>query len=102
MTAIFALIIFGAAMLMGSGNAAFFSFGPLLPAIAIKLSIPASALVLPLQLAASMGRAASPIAGVIVAIAGVAGISPIELAKRNTLPLIGGILFLLLYHLVVG
>ena len=101
-TAIFALIIFGAAMLMGSGNAAFFSFGPLLPAIAIKLSIPASALVLPLQLAASMGRAASPIAGVIVAIAGVAGISPIELAKRNTLPLIGGILFLLLYHLVVG
>lgn len=57
-------------------------------------------LILPLQLAASMGRAASPIAGVIVAIAGVAGVSSVELARRNTFPLIGGIVFLILYHLI--
>lgn len=95
---LFALIIFSAAMMMGSGNAAFFSFGPLLPDIATQLGMTAVALVLPLQLAASMGRAASPIAGIIVAIAGVAGVSPIDLAKRNTLPLTGGILFLLIYH----
>ena len=100
--AVFALIIFGAAMLMGSGNAAFFSFGPLLPGIAGQLGMPVYSLVLPLQLAASMGRAASPIAGVIVAIAGVAGVSPIELAKRNTLPLVGGILFLIVYHFVTS
>lgn len=100
--ALFALIIFGAAMLMGSGNAAFFSFGPLLPDIATQLGMTAVALILPLQLAASMGRAASPIAGVIVAIAGVAGVSPIDLAKRNTLPLVGGILFLLIYHLLTA
>lgn len=98
--ALFALIIFSAAMLMGSGNAAFFSFGPLLPGIAGQLGMPTYALILPLQLSASMGRAASPIAGVIVAIAGVAGVSPIELAKRNTLPLIGSILFLIAYHFV--
>lgn len=91
-------IIFGAAVLMGSGNAAFFSFGPLLPGIASQLGLPAYAMVLPMQLAASMGRAASPIAGIIVAIAGVAGVSPIELAKRNTLPLLGGVSFLMLYH----
>ena len=87
-------------MLMGSGYAAFFSFGPLLPGIAGQLGMPAYSLVLPLQLSASMGRAASPIAGIIVAIAGVAGVSPIELAKRNTLPLIGSILFLKAYHLI--
>lgn len=98
--AVFSLIIFGAAMLMGSGNAAFFSFGPLLPTIAGQLGMPAFSLVLPLQLAASMGRAASPIAGIIVAIAGVAGVSPIELAKRNTLPLVGSILFLIAYHFI--
>ncbi|WP_418696302.1 C4-dicarboxylate transporter DcuC [Bacteroides sp.] len=98
--AVFALIIFGAAMLMGSGNAAFFSFGPLLPGIARQLGMPAYSLILPLQLSASMGRAASPIAGIIVAIAGVAGVSPIELAKRNTLPLIGSILFLIGYHFI--
>lgn len=98
--AVFALIIFGAAMLMGSGNAAFFSFGPLLPDIATQLGLPVFALVLPLQLAASMGRAASPIAGVIVAIAGVANVSSVELARRNTFPLVGGIIFLILYHLI--
>lgn len=98
--AIFTLIIFGAAMLMGSGNAAFFSFGPLLPDIATQLGLPVFSLILPLQLAASMGRAASPIAGVIVAIAGVAGVSSVELARRNTFPLIGGIVFLILYHLI--
>lgn len=98
--AVFALIIFGAAMLMGSGNAAFFSFGPLLPGIATQLGLPVFALVLPLQLAASMGRAASPIAGIIVAIAGVAGVSPVELARRNTFPLVGGIIFLIFYHLI--
>ena len=98
--AVFTLIIFGAAMLMGSGNAAFFSFGPLLPGIATQLGLPVFSLILPLQLAASMGRAASPIAGVIVAIAGVAGVSSVELARRNTFPLIGGIVFLILYHLI--
>lgn len=98
--AVFTLIVFSAAMLMGSGNAAFFSFGPLLPDIALRLGLPAYVLVLPLQLAASMGRAASPIAGVIVAIAGVAGISPIDLAKRNSLPLTGSILFLIGYHFI--
>lgn len=97
---VFALIIFGAAMLMGSGNAAFFSFGPLLPGIATQLGLPVFALILPLQLAASMGRAASPIAGVIVAIAGVAGVSSVELARRNTFPLVGGIIFLIFYHLI--
>ncbi|MDF9831394.1 C4-dicarboxylate transporter DcuC [Parabacteroides sp. PF5-6] len=94
------LIVFGAAVLMGSGNAAFFSFGPLLPNIAKQLGLPVSAMVLPMQLSASMGRAISPIAGVIVAIAGIAGVSPMELAKRNALPLTGSLIFLLAYHFI--
>lgn len=97
---IFAIVVFGAAVLMGSGNAAFFSFGPLLPLVATRIGLPAFALVLPLQLSASMGRAASPIAGIIVAIAGVGGVSPMELAKRNMIPLTGGFLFLLAYHFI--
>lgn len=97
---IITLIIFGAAVLMGSGNAAFFSFGPLIPNIAKQLGLPVYSMVLPMQLSASMGRAVSPIAGIIVAIAGVAGVSPMELAKRNAMPLTGGIVFLLLYHFI--
>ncbi|MDL2304356.1 C4-dicarboxylate transporter DcuC [Bacteroides sp. OttesenSCG-928-D19] len=92
------VIIFAAAVLMGSGNAAFFSFGPLLPGIAGQLGLPAHAMVLPMQLSASMGRAISPIAGVIVAIGGVAGVSPMELAKRNAIPLTGSAIFLVAYH----
>ena len=98
---LFTVMIFSAAMLMGSGNAAFFSFGPLLPEMAQRLGMPAISLVLPMQLASSMGRAASPIAGIIVAIAGVVGASPIDLAKRNTLPLIISIASLLVFHFIV-
>lgn len=85
--AVFALIIFCAAMLMGSGNAAFFSFGPLLPGIAGQLGMPAYSLVLPLQLSASMGRAASPIAGIIVAIAVWRVYRPLNWQRETPCPL---------------
>jgi DcuC family C4-dicarboxylate transporter len=98
---VFIILIYSAAILMGSGNAAFFSFGPLLPNIALQLHLPVYALVLPMQLASSMGRASSPISGIIVAIAGVAGISSIDLAKRNAIPLAGGVVFLMFYHFII-
>ncbi len=98
---VFTVIIYAAAVLMGSGNAAFFSFGPLMPGIASQLNVPTYVMVLPSQLASSMGRSASPIAGVIVAIAGVAGVSPMELAKRNLVPLTLSVVFLITYHLLV-
>ena len=94
-------IIFLAAMLMGSGNAAFFSFGPLLPGIAGQFGMPAVSMIVPMQLAASMGRATSPIAGVIVAICGVAGVSPMDLAKRNTPPLVVGVIALTVIHFIL-
>ncbi len=94
------ILLFFAAMLMGSGNAAFFSFGPLAPKIAEQFGMSAVSMVLPMQLCSSMGRATSPIAGIIVAISGVAGVSPIDLAKRNTIPLLGGMLFLISYHFI--
>ena len=95
------ILIFLAAMLMGSGNASFFSFGPLIPSISHKLGIAPVDMVLPMQLSASMGRATSPIAGVIIAIAEVAGVSPFELAKRNMIPLGGALLFMLCYNYLI-
>ncbi len=97
-TIVMSILIFLAAMLTGSGNAAFFSFGPLIPDVAVKLGLKSWEMILPMQLAASMGRATSPIAGVIVAIAGVAGVSPVDVAKRNLLPLAGGLVFLQIFH----
>lgn len=95
------VIVFLAALLMGSGNAAFFSFSPLIPGIASQVGMPAVNMVLPSQLAASMGRAASPIAGVIVAISAIAGVSPLDLAKRN-LPIMAiCAIFLNILHYVI-
>lgn len=75
------------AIIMGSGAAPFFAFGPLTPAVAAKLGVPTLTLLLPMELATSIGRASSPVCGALIAIAGTAGITPIRLAKR-TAPLL--------------
>jgi len=93
-----AILVFLAAMLMGSGNAAFFSFGPLVPNIAKQFGMSTSELITPIQLSASIGRTASPIAGVIIAISQIAGVSPFELVKRNLIPMGSIMLFMILYN----
>jgi DcuC family C4-dicarboxylate transporter len=92
------VIIFLASLLMGSGNASFFSFGPLVPDIAVRLGANASEMILPMQLSSSMGRAVSPISGVVVAISEIAEVSPFALAKRNVIPLSVTLVFMLVYH----
>ncbi|MBB3698620.1 C4-dicarboxylate transporter DcuC [Flammeovirga yaeyamensis] len=90
-TILMTVMIFFASMLMGSGNASFFSFGPLVPNIAAQLGGDKIGMILSMQLASSMGRATSPIAGVIIATSDLAGISSFDLAKRNLIPLITGL-----------
>jgi DcuC family C4-dicarboxylate transporter len=81
------LIIAGSAFLMGSGNAAFFSFAALGPKIAEHLGVPTVTLLLPMQIMTSFGRTVSPITAAIVAIAGVAGVSPFQVVKRTAIPM---------------
>jgi C4-dicarboxylate transporter, DcuC family len=92
MTIVMVAIIMVSAILMGSGNAAFFSFANLVPEIAGKMGIAPVMMLLPMQFVAGMSRNISPIAPNMVAIAGVADVSPFELAKRTTVPMLGGIL----------
>jgi DcuC family C4-dicarboxylate transporter len=94
------IMIFLASMLMGSGNAAFFAFGPLVPKIATKLGIAATEIVLPMQLAASMGRTVSPVSGVLIATAEIAHVTPIAIVKRNIIPLTVALVIMLLYHFI--
>lgn len=75
------------AVIMGSGAAPLFAFGPLTPEIAAKLGVPTLTLLLPMELATSIGRASSPVCGALIAVAGVAGVTPMALAKR-TAPLL--------------
>lgn len=94
------VMIFLASMLMGSGNASFFSFGPLVPKIASKLSIDPINMILPMQLSASMGRTVSPVAGVIIAVSEIAGVSTLAIVKRNLIPLTVALLIMLLYQFI--
>lgn len=94
------IMILLSAMLMGSGNAAFFAFGPLVPGIATQLQLAETSLMLPMQLAATMGRTVSPVAGVLIATADLAGVTSIEIVKRNLIPVAVALLLMLLLHFV--
>jgi DcuC family C4-dicarboxylate transporter len=98
--ALLTLFIFGAAALMGSGNAAFFAFGPMVPGFASGLSCSGTFLLLPMQLAASMGRTISPVSGVLIAVASPARIDPLTLAKRNLLPVSASLALMMIIHFI--
>lgn len=81
-----AIICFVAAMIMGSGAASWFAFGPLAPGIAAKLGVSQIGFLIPMELGAAIGRAASPVAGATIAIAGYAEQDVMSVVRR-TLPL---------------
>lgn len=93
---VMSVMIFLASMLMGSGNASFFAFGPLVPKIALKLGIDPIKMILPMQLSASMGRTVSPVAGIIIAVSEIAGVSTLAIVKRNLIPLSFALLLMLI------
>jgi DcuC family C4-dicarboxylate transporter len=45
-----------------------------------------------MQLAASIARSVSPITAVIVAVSGIANVSPVEVVKRTAIPMAGAML----------
>jgi DcuC family C4-dicarboxylate transporter len=91
---VMSIMIFFASVLMGSGNAAFFAFGPLVPKISAEVGVSTTSMILPMEFSASMGRTVSPISGVLIATANIAKVSPFDIAKRNTIPF--GIVFLVM------
>lgn len=101
-TALITLTVFFSATMMGSGNAAFFSFGPMVPGIAQMMGATTLQMLVPIQLCAGMGRATSPIAAVNVAISGSVGVSPMEVARRNMIPMIIGAIFLTVSSFIIN
>lgn len=86
-TLVMTVIVSMSAIIMGSGNAPFYSFGALVPDIAKGLSILPVSMITPMQMAASIARSASPITAAVVAVAGVANVSPVDLVKRTAIPM---------------
>ena len=86
LTSVVGLVTF----LTGSGVGAFSSFAALAPDVAGGLGGTAAAFVTPMQFASGMLRAMSPVAGVIIAVAGAAGVSPMAIVRRNWIPMMLG------------
>ena len=81
---VLSFLVYFATVIMGSGIAAFNAFGKLAPDIATKLGVAPISLVLPIEIASCLGRAASPISGGILALAGFAKLNPMDIIKRTT------------------
>lgn len=92
------LITFLAGMLLGSGNASWYAFGPLVPDVTAQMGISTATIALPMQLSSGIGRCMSPVAGAMIAVSGMAEVSLTDLVKRCSLPAV----FMFICNLVVS
>lgn len=98
MAVIMTLMVGVTAMITGSGVAAFFAFSGLAPGIATNFGVSAVTMVLPMQLMAGMGRAISPVSGVIIAVSKAGECLPFEIVRRTIIPSIGGMITMILIN----
>lgn len=91
-----ALLIVLMAFLMGSGTSSTFAFIPLLPPILQKVGADVTGACLLALNASGIGRAISPISGVVIIAAGQAKINIFDLVKRNLVPAITAFLVTLI------
>lgn len=96
------LVVAAAAVVMGSGNAPFYSFGALVPDIAAKMGISSVAMITSMQLASSIARSASPITAAVVAVAGIANVSPVDVVKRTAIPMVVALVVSVAANLLLG
>lgn len=96
------LLLMVCAFLMGSGNAAFFSFAPLIPSIAKSFGVETITMIVPIQIMTGFGRCISPIAPAILAISAIAKVSPLQVVKRTLIPMIvAGIVNLIMTYIYI-
>ena len=94
-------IIVVSSILMGSGNAPFFAFAALAPAVAASVDLNPIVMLMPMQLSAGIARSVSPITAVIVAVAGISGVSPFEVVKRTAIPMLGGLIAVVVTNMIL-
>ena len=91
-----ALGTFTMAVLSGSGDAATFAFNEAVTPHASQFGMTITELGNTVLCAAQLGRTMSPIAGVVILLAGLARVSPLDLVKRTAIPMITAWLVLIL------
>jgi DcuC family C4-dicarboxylate transporter len=87
-------LIAASSILMGSGDAAIFSFMSVGAMVAEHFNVGAISVIMPMQISSSLARSFSPITAVVVAVSAIAGLNPVEVVKRTAIPMIGGLITL--------
>ncbi len=95
------LLTVAAAVATGSGNAPFYAFVELAPALAGKMGLNPAFLIIPMLQASNLGRTISPVSGVIVATSGMGKISPFEVVKRTSVPVLAGLVTVIVGTIVL-
>ncbi|WP_373893753.1 C4-dicarboxylate transporter DcuC [Virgibacillus sp. CBA3643] len=88
-------------ILSGSGIALFFAMIPLMVPLAEAAGINPIAISVPMGLAGNLLRAVSPVAAVVLIIAGTLKVNPIDIIKRTSVPMISGVVFMFVLSMVV-
>ena len=101
MTVIMVAIISATAFVTGSGNAAFVSFAALAPVISESFHVDVVVLLMAMQLAAGIARSFSPVASCVIAPSAYADVPALDVARRNLIPMIAGIVVLVIADFVL-
>ena len=75
-------------LIVGSGDAATFAFNEAITPHAADFGMTPVQMGNMATLGGTLGRTMSPIAGATIIVAGIAGVNPMEIAKRNALPMV--------------
>jgi C4-dicarboxylate transporter, DcuC family len=79
-------------LVTGSGDAATFAFNQAITPHAADFGMSVVQMGSMATLGGTLGRTMSPIAGATIIVAGIAGVNPMEIAKRNCLPMVGAMI----------
>jgi DcuC family C4-dicarboxylate transporter len=79
-------------LIVGSGDAATFAFNQAITPHATEFGMSVVQMGSMATLGGTLGRTMSPIAGATIIMAGIAGVNPLEVAKRTCLPMIGAMI----------
>ena len=88
-------------LVSGSGTALFYALVPLMMPLATAAGISAFAVTIPMALAGNIIRAVSPVAAVVMIVAGTVKINPLELVKRTSIPMISGVVFMFILSMIL-
>lgn len=88
-------------LLSGSGTALFYALVPLMMPLATAAGTNALAVTIPMALAGNIIRAVSPVAAVVMIVAGTVKINPLDLVKRTSIPMIAGVIGMFLLSMIL-